>query len=326
METAPIALFVYNRPRHIRQTVESLRANELAGESDLYIFSDGPKSAADEAAVREVRDYIRAVAGFNNLIIIEREKNWGLADSIIEGVSRIVNTYGRVIVLEDDIVTSKWFLKYMNDALRKYSKHERVMSISGYSYPLGVNRNFDQPFFFRQPSSWGWATWARSWSLFEKDVDLIISRMSREMRHQFDIEGSYPFYRMLKLHKSGKVNSWAIRWYASVFLHEGLCLYPPKSFARNIGFDGTGVHCRKDSMFDANASDLFVKDFPDEINESEVAFDKIRNFFWSKTRYSGLKQFLVNLEQLLWRAEKFLGKCLVFPWLAIKSLAIRYGT
>src|SRR5690348_17752623 len=107
--TAPIALFVYNRPEHTRRTVEALRHNRLAGHSRLDVFADGPKVPGD-ANVAAVRAYIRGIDGFASVSIHEREANAGLARSIIDGVTRVCEECDRVIVLEDDMVTTPWFL------------------------------------------------------------------------------------------------------------------------------------------------------------------------------------------------------------------------
>jgi GT2 family glycosyltransferase len=165
---APIALFVYNRPDHARQTIEALKENELSAESDLIIFADGPKNSGAQAKVNEVRKLIKNVIGFRSLTIHESPNNKGLANSIIDGATKVCEEYGRVIVLEDDLVTSPWFLKYMNDALNTYEQDERVISVHGYTYP--VDEPLPETFFLRGADCWGWATWKRGWELFEPNV------------------------------------------------------------------------------------------------------------------------------------------------------------
>jgi hypothetical protein len=164
---APIILFVYNRPWHTKQTVEALQKNELAKDSELFIYSDAPRDASAEQAVQEVREYIRNIDGFKNITIVERDENWGLAKSIIDGVTKIVNEYGKVIVLEDDHVTSKYFLNYMNDALEFYKDTKEVWHISGWNYPLGGIFSSKKTFLWRVMNCWGWATWADRWQHFE---------------------------------------------------------------------------------------------------------------------------------------------------------------
>ena len=241
MKLAPIVLFVYNRPQHTRQTVEALKQNELANQSDLFVFSDGPKSVSDKAKVDEVREYIHNIKGFRSINITERPHNLGLAESIITGVTEIVNKFGRVIVLEDDLVTSAHFLKFMNEALNLYENEPQVISIHGYTYP--VKGKLPETFFLRGADCLGWATWKRGWDLFEVDGERLLTELkARKLTRQFDFDGAYRYTLMLKLQIVGLGNSWAIRWYAAAFLRERLTLYPGSSLVRHIGNDGTGAN------------------------------------------------------------------------------------
>jgi len=164
---APIVLFVYNRPEHTRRTVTSLLKNSAAAMSDLFVFSDAAKDKSAEEAVRQVREYIRQISGFKNLTIYERDSNWGLANSVIDGVTRICNEFGKVVVLEDDLQVSPHFLAYMNAGLYKYEHDEQVMQIAGYMFPVDIQSNEDA-LFLPLTSSWGWATWQNSWEKFDK--------------------------------------------------------------------------------------------------------------------------------------------------------------
>jgi hypothetical protein len=239
MTTAPIALFVYNRLSHSRQTVDALQKNSLSRDSDLFVFSDAPKSAAQTEAVREVRQYIRQIDGFKSVTIVERETNFGLARSIIEGVTRLCEEHGRVIVLEDDLITSPHFLKFMNDALDMYKHEDRVMHISGSAYPIEIPKG--ETFFFRVPLCWGWATWKRSWKHFKKDINLM-SSFDRRMRRKFSIDNTYHYWNQLECNKNGTLDTWFVFWYANLFLRDGLACFPARSLVRNIGMDGSGTH------------------------------------------------------------------------------------
>ena len=188
MNNAPIALFVYNRPEHTRRTIEALKQNILAKESELIIFSDAPRSDVQVEKVREVRNYIRHIDGFNSIIIIERDINYGLARSIMEGVTEVVDKYGRIIVLEDDMVTSQYFLTYMNEALEKYADDERVVSIHGYVYP--VKQSLPDAFFLPGADCWGWATWSRGWACFNSDGQFLLDELKRrKLIRAFDFNG-----------------------------------------------------------------------------------------------------------------------------------------
>ena len=243
MKYAPIALFVYNRPRHTRQTVEALLANSGAMHSPLYIFSDAPRDGTVCEAVAEVRAYIRSIAGVETLTIIERETNFGLARSIIDGVTRLCEEFGRVIVLEDDLLTSPHFLTFMNDGLDAYATDERVQSICGYMYPVELAANTSS-FFLGLPNSWGWATWSNRWGIFDSDGQALLEHIqTRGLRRAFNAIGPHSNIKMLKDQIAGRNDSWFIRWHAVGFLRQMLTLYPACSLVRNIGIDGSGVHC-----------------------------------------------------------------------------------
>lgn len=241
MKLAPITIFVYSRPWHIRQTVKALKKNKLASQSRLYIFSDGPKDKKDLKKVEDVRKYLKTIKGFKNITVTERKENLGLAESIITGVTEIINRYGRIIVLEDDLLTSPYFLKFMNDGLNLYEKEEKVSCIHGYVYP--VKNKPPEPFFLRDPGCLGWATWKRGWELFEHDgKKLFMELNNKNLTSKFDYNNSYPFTDLLKNQLNGRVGSWAIRWYASLFLKKKLTLYPRRSLVFHNGGDGSGTH------------------------------------------------------------------------------------
>jgi hypothetical protein len=269
---APIALFVYNRPFHTRQTVTSLGKNELAAESDLFIFSDAAKTPQAASAVEEVRRYIAAVSGFRSVSIIQREENYGLARSITAGVTQLVEQRGRVIVLEDDLVTSPQFLGYMNAALERYEHDEEVMQIAGYMFPVTLQPGEDA-LFLPFISSWGWATWRRAWRHFnrrEDGFDRILSDAA--LMRRFDLNGRYQYTKILKAQRRKKVDSWAIYWYVSVFTRGGLVLFPKKTLVRNVGFDGPGVNCTVSELHQEDLdSEYRVNVFPASIAVSAEA-------------------------------------------------------
>jgi hypothetical protein len=274
---APIALFVYNRPDHTRRTIIHLQKNVLADESRLYIFCDAPKTEADRAGVEQVRQIAKETAGFKSVKVILRDHNLGLAESIISGVTQLVYEYGKVIVFEDDLLSSPYTLQYFNEALTRYANQDKVMHIGAYMYKL-KDRDLPETFFYRAASSWGWATWARAWDSFEPDIDKLMAQFDTLKVLRFSIEGKMNFWKQIKAFKAGKNNSWAIRWYASIFLKGGLTLNPAKSLINNIGHDGTGVHSNIERMYDVHISQQPVKTFPDVIAENEKAYQAIKHF------------------------------------------------
>ena len=262
----PIALFVFNRLVHTIHTIEALQKNHGARESTLYIYSDGPRSDADAEGVAEVRSYVKAVTGFADVILVERERNLGLACSLISGIDEVLDAHESIIVLEDDLITSPHFLQFMYDALRCYEHEEQVVAIHGYSFPLGIP--LPDTFFVRYTGCWGWGTWRRGWDLFETDGKKLLEQLQRlQITKSFDKNGSYPFTRMLEDQVSGKVDSWAIRWHAATFLKNKLTLYPGVSMVKNIGHDGSGVHCGKSTFYDVGLTDEGVNVYPIPVRE-----------------------------------------------------------
>jgi hypothetical protein len=273
---APIALFVYNRPRHTHLTVDALLKNELAGESDLIVFSDGAKDSASSQNVEDIRQYLRTISGFKSVRIVERECNFGLASSIISGVTQIINEYGRIIVIEDDLVTSPFFLRYMNDALEYYENEDRVISIHGYCYSIN---GLPETFFLKGADCWGWATWKRGWDIFELDGRKLLEQLKQKgLLDRFDFFGAYGYTQMLRDQIEGKNNSWAIRWQGSAFVNDKLTLYPSRSLVLNIGFDGSGVHCAADNRLDVVLSEIPVQVSTIDISESLFALEQFQHF------------------------------------------------
>lgn len=241
---APIALFVYNRLEHTKHTIEALKKNDLADESELFIYSDGPKKEEEREKVESVREYIHHIDGFKKITIIERNENWGLAKSIVAGVTEVIENYGKIIVLEDDLITHKDFLKFMNEGLSRYENNLRVYCLSGYSY-VGEKMEDIGDYFLKICSSWSWATWKDRWDQYDEFCEgwkeLIANK---KLRKEFNYSNSYPFYSLLSRQMRDRTtNSWAIKWYWTVFKNEGLTLFPSKPLVINRGFDGTGEHC-----------------------------------------------------------------------------------
>lgn len=290
---APIALFVYNRPQHTERTLKFLKQNQLASESRLFIFSDGFKSAEDEARVLEVRELLKNIDGFKSVEVLERKENMGLANSVIAGVSRLVKDYKQVIVMEDDLITSPYTLTYFNEALERYRNEDQVMHIGAYMYPLKEN-NIPESFFYRAATSWGWATWDRAWQHFEPNIDTLMAQFDAKKRAAFSIEHKMNFWKQMQDFRKGKNNSWAIRWYASIFLKGGLTLNPAQSLVNNIGHDGTGIHSGINDIYNVIINPKPISYFPVEIKENKAAYGAIREFLSTRkgNLWERLKRYL----------------------------------
>jgi hypothetical protein len=293
----PIALFVFNRLEHTIRTIEALQINEFAEFSELFIFSDAPKNPASMEAVKEVREYIKTVTGFASVTIVERDRNFGLAKSIIDGVTRLCDEFGKVIVIEDDLVTSQYFLRYMNEALDIYADDSNVASIHGYWY--SVDKSMPETFFMRGASCWGWATWSRGWGMFEADGEKLLGELKKQkLTRSFDLDGSIAYTQMLRDQISGKNNSWAIRWHASTFLADKLQLSPGTSLVRNIGFDGSGIHCVESDRYAVSLAERPInieKQRSEPSNEARAALIR----YYIKTRRTIFERVKNRLSRLI---------------------------
>ena len=300
MDYAPIALFTYNRADHTQQAVESLLKNAEAKESDLFIFSDGAKTPEKQLGVDDNRAYIHTVSGFRSVTIIEREKNWGLANSLIAGITEIVNQYGRVIVVEDDLILSPYFLQFMNEALEKYKDEDRVASISAFLNPIDCEA--PDTFFLRYFACWGWATWKRGWDILIND-DRVLLKQLRWKKNDFNIGGTGPFYGILYCDKIGLNDSWAVRFYASQFLAGKLQLFPGRSMAIQTGTDGSGTHgTDADHKYDKmqlSMRPIHIGEI--DVEESKEMYDAFSRFYGQgqkktfKTELARFKSFIRRL-------------------------------
>ena len=244
---APIVLIAFNRSEHLKRTLISLAQNVCAKESSLYCYIDGAKTSEDakkQDTILEVIDGHRP--DFKKISVIHREKNYGLARNITEAVTEVVCKYGKVIVVEDDIVTSRAFLEFMNDALNFYKNEGRVWHIAAHSEVDAYDKK-DEIFLWRVMNCWGWATWHDRWLHYHKDAEQLIEEFTEQMVSDFDLNGSGVFWSQVLANSSKKIDTWAIFWYATIFKNNGVCVNPYFSHAANIGFDGTGVHCGVDN-------------------------------------------------------------------------------
>jgi len=246
MNLAPIILFVYNRREHTKKTLEALKINELASDSLLFIFSDGSKNENDKKSVDEVRNYVSTISGFKGINIILRENNLGLADSVISGVTEVIEKFGKAIVLEDDILTSPYFLKFMNEALEFYKSDKRIYSISGYNFPIKIPESYQhQVLISPRPSSWGWATWKDRWENAEWEPENALNIKDKKIVKSLMDKAGKDLAPMLLKSIERKIGSWAVKWAFTHLQNDAYCLYPTKSFVKNIGTDSSGTNFDK---------------------------------------------------------------------------------
>ena len=245
-DLAPIVLFTYNRPWHTEQTINALLKNELASKSVLIVYADGAKNELDVEHVQSVRSYLKTITGFHSIRIIERDKNYGLGNNIIDGVTSVVNEYGTVIVLEDDLVTSKYFLEYMNSGLEYYENKKTVYSISADRPPykfFEIPNDYDYDVFVSlRPFSTGWATWKDRWDTINWSLDFMTEFLNKPEQIKAFNRGGEDLTSLLLLQRNSKIDSWAIRFVFAHFSNHAIAILPCISYIDNIGFDGTGMH------------------------------------------------------------------------------------
>jgi hypothetical protein len=296
--TAPIALFVYNRLSDIEQTVKSLQKNKLTSESDLFIFSDGQKDGDVSDKIPCVRNYLKTIDGFKSVTIIEREKNMGLANSIISGVTEIINKFGKIIVLEDDLILSPYFLSYMNQGLDMYEDENLVFSIHGHMYPTKM-KNLPQTFFLSFIDTWGWATWKRAWDKLNTDPKILLEEIKeKNAEYRFNIDGSHSFIHHIKANIIGRWNTWGIKWYASVFLSDGIGLFPANSLVRHIGFGDDATHAKITDEPTQEISNKPIDITKITIKESVIGRKALRDYYLSLEKNCAKRYFKLFKENL----------------------------
>ena len=300
---SPIVLFVYSRKEILEKTIIHLKKNDLARKSRLYIFSDGFKSKNDKILVDNVRKYIKKIKGFKKIKIIERKKNFGLAKNITTGVSKIINKYGRVIVLEDDIIVSPKFLEFMNLSLNKFKNKKKIWHINGWNYNFKFSKNIKKnSFYWRGMNCWGWATWKDRWKNYKKNPSRLIKKWKKKEIEKFNFDNSYNLWSQILRNHNGTINTWAIFWYSSIFEKKGLCLSPLVSLTKNIGNDElSSNHPNFENSIEKIPYNFFKKKkisftFFNKIEENKIIFNIIKkNLLLKLGLKNKINKFFYNL-------------------------------
>jgi GR25 family glycosyltransferase involved in LPS biosynthesis len=298
-EYAPIILFAFNRPNHTAITLQALQTADLANMSELYVFLDGPRNDIDKQKINETLCEIQKASIFRRVVIKQRVENIGLARNICEGIDEVFTKHNAAIILEDDVVVSKNFLSFMNSALTYYSAEKKIWHIAAYNLSIESDDE-TRTFFWRAMSCWGWATWRDRWAHFKKEPSSLINSFSKQDIYSFNLDGSEDFWSQVLANYSGKINTWAVFWYATIFQNDGLCLNPVVSLVKNIGFDGSGVHCGYDdsvhSVGRKNSSELLF--FPAVQVEDNEILQKIK-LYYLKSKPTLIRRVINKFSRLL---------------------------
>ena len=294
---APIVLFTYNKLDTLKKTVQHLKKNKLARKSNIFIYSDFYKTNVDKIHVLKVRKYLREIQGFKKKKIILRNKNYGLAKNIVNGVSEVMKNHSQAIILEDDILVSKYFLDYMNSSLNLYKKKKNIWHISGWNYNIKLKSEHDI-YFTRTMNCWGWATWKDRWKCYKKNPKEIIKKWSLSDINKFNFEDSYNFFSQIERNLSGQIDTWAIFWYAVIFKNKGLCVNPINTLVKNIGVGKFATNTKSsNNIFTSNINDhnLLPKKFPNKILENKKIFYSIKINFLKLKIKNKIKNYIRKL-------------------------------
>ena len=292
-ELAPIALFVYNRPEKAKRCIESLKNCEGFNQSKIIVFADGPKNLKDKKNTETTRAVVRDLLIDHNSVFHFKENNFGLANSLYRGVSKVLQKHEKIIVVEDDLIFNKGFLTFMNSSLNKYKEHNKIFQISGHVYGNNEMRYLNSGFFSTNTNSWGWATWRRAWKYFDEKTFNSNPKLKSSEVNAFNIENNYNYNKILEYQFRGKVDSWAIKWYYVVFMSSGKVFYPNVSLVKNCGFDGGGTHTFRSKKDQTIFNEV---DFEEIIFPKSITFDPlVLNNYYNVIKVSNRSCFLIKL-------------------------------
>lgn len=303
----PIVIFAFNRPVILKETLSALKANVGIKEHTLIFFCDGPKENSSPEQldkIMQVKQLAESIDWCKQVVINTKDKNVGLANSLVGGITEVLKKYEAIIVLEDDIKTSPFFVKYMIDALTIYKNDENVISISGFNFPFNDPTCSEETFFLRGANCWGWATWRRGWKIYENDGQILLNNLViSDLTYQFDYDGNYIYSKMLRKTIADN-HSWAVKWHASAYLKKKLTLYPKNSLTENIGIEGTNVKTRNSMIFGEITNNQPVLNFTQIISENFLMREKFVNHF---KKYFSLSYRIKNL----FRNETFIQAVII---------------
>ena len=299
---APIIIFSYNRPNSLKYLIKSIKKNSEAKNSSIYFFQDNFKNMQDVEYVNKCKKLIKNTKGFKKVRLILRKSHYGFYKNFINGLKFFFMKHNQGIILEDDLVVSKYFLKFMNQSLIRYKNDKRVWSISGWNYDIPLKSKYDA-YFMRNFISWGWATWANRFNKYKKKPDKIIKNWDRDKIKKFNLDNNYDYFSQILRNQNNLLNSFGVFWYATIFENKGLCLAPLKSMVVNTGWNSKATHTKiKNKTFTTKKLSQKKKfKFPINVEEDKQFFEKVKNYISGEKKnmikkiYTLLKTNLKNL-------------------------------
>ena len=286
MKLAPIALFVYNRPVELRKVLSSLKKNKDIKKTEIYIFSDGPKkNKLDIQKVNNVRKILNKVKDLKIKKKFFYKKNRGLKKNIINGVNYVFKIHSKIIVLEDDLLTSPSFIRYMNQSLNYIKDKKNVWHVSAWNYPIKIKKvDSTDTFLWSHMNCWGWGTHKKYWKKLILDPNFFIKKLSKEQIFQFDLEGKLNNWSQLVRNYEKKLNTWAIFWGATIFWNKALCINPIRSYVKNIGINTNSTHTLNFIAQTDKLNEKIKINFPKRLKNNISIMNKIKSHLFLRNK------------------------------------------
>lgn len=291
MKRAPLALFVYNRPKELSITLKYLKRNVLINNTDVLIFSDGPKETKEDILnVEKVRKLINTCKiKIKKKIFLK--KNKGSKKNIIDGLNFVFKSYNKVIVLEDDIITSKYFLSFMNNSLEFIKNKKKIWHIGAWNYPIKISKqDKNKVILNNQMHCWGWATYKKNWKKINLNSNNLIKRFNRKSIRDFTLDHKLNTWSQLIRNHKGKLKSWAIFWYASIYLNRASCLTPLISYTKNVGFGNKATNTKETLIQTNRLNNNIVVNFSIKPKINDFYLKKIDKFLIKNIKHENKKK------------------------------------
>ncbi|MDQ8208216.1 hypothetical protein QEH52_11900 [Coraliomargarita sp. SDUM461003] len=291
LDRLPVLVTAYNRPDKVQLVLEQLSRIDFV---DVFIAFDGPKNSGESVAVASAREVARKYIVDESRILYS-EKNLGCRYAMTKAIDWFFEQVEFGVINEDDVIIDSTYFDAMRVMLPAYADSNEVFLINSFVTP---RQGLAKPFFKGEfISSWGWATWRNRWSLY--DDSLMCEAVTfKSLRARFpSVSNAIYFYLAFKLCKQGKMSSWAYRWVATVWSHDGISLTPTSSLSQSIGITPDATHTskethlllKKDSINQDDLLNVCVVLGPDRLRD-----DRILSYISGSTNFIKLLRMMVS--------------------------------